>query len=152
MPRFPVPPAVPATVAGFVLAGFALAACTGLTAGRETSARLTAPASRDSAWARVKRAMQAEVFTIESQDSLAGEIGGTRYPSPNTTTGSGLACRLRVSLALAPASGDSTEISGRGLWTVYKAGRDSGRAVGPCDQELAQTMARLQQAAAPPTP
>ncbi len=140
-----------AGLASALLAPVVLAACTGLTAGNPAKLSLTAPVAYDSAWARVKRSMTGEVFTLERQDSIAGVLTGTRYPSPNTKVGSSLACRLKVSVALQPQH-DATAISSEGLWTVYAPSQDRARATAPCDEELRETISRIQSAANPPTP
>lgn len=58
-----------------------------------------APVSRDSAWVRAKRALTAEVFTLDAQDSLRGRLTAMRYPSATAKAGTSSACRV----GLAPA-------------------------------------------------
>src|SRR5678815_596268 len=75
-------------------------ACAGLTAGPEAKAQLSVPASRDSAYVRARRAVQAETFTLDMVDSSGGRLAGTRYPSTNAKLGSGAACRVTLMLSL----------------------------------------------------
>ena len=56
-----------------------LGACTGLVAGPESSQVTPVSASRDSAYTRARRAMQAETFTVDVADSVGGRIVATRY-------------------------------------------------------------------------
>lgn len=58
-----------------------LSGCTGLVAGSEVKATTPVPASRDSAYVRTRRALQAESFTMNVVDSSGGILTGTRYPS-----------------------------------------------------------------------
>jgi hypothetical protein len=76
----------------------AAAGCTGLVAGPESSALTPVSASRDSAYVRARRAMQAEAFTVDVADSLAGRITATRYTSSNAQLGTSTACRVRLAL------------------------------------------------------
>src|SRR5215210_5958374 len=79
------------------------AACTGLSAGPEVSASMPVPVSRDSAWVRAKRALQAEVFSISAEDSLQGRLSAMRYPSAAAKVGTAAVCRVQVSLTIAGA-------------------------------------------------
>src|ERR687890_149728 len=91
-----VPPLGPLPCVAVLL----LAACTGLTAGPEVSAVTPVPVSKDSAWVRTKRALTAEVFTLDVQDSLGGRITAMRYPSATAKAGTAASCRVQLSLGL----------------------------------------------------
>jgi hypothetical protein len=73
-------------------------ACTGLVAGPESSSVTPIPASRDSAYARARRALQGESFTMDLIDSTRGVLIGTRWPSASAQQGTRAACQVTVAL------------------------------------------------------
>ena len=113
-----------------------LAACTGLSAGPEVSSMAPVPASRDSAWVRAKRALTAETFTLDVQDSLGGRITAMRYPSATAKVGTAAACR--VQLALASSS----------RWIAPAEMAQSKPDV--CEKDRQETLARIQEVVVPP--
>jgi hypothetical protein len=128
------------------LALFLLAACTGLAAGPEASAVTPVPASRDSAWVRAKRALTAEVFTVDVQDSLQGRITATRYPSSSAKVGTAAACRVQLALAL-DGSSDGTQVASTSRWIAPEVTSDSN--AGICEKERQETLDRILLVVAP---
>jgi hypothetical protein len=126
-----------------------LAACTGLAAGPEVSAVTPVPASRDSAWVRAKRALTAEVFTLDVQDSLNGRITAMRYPSANYKVGTPQACRVGLALAIA-GTGDEAKVSSTSRWLAPEMSSETNAKV--CEQERQETLDRILAVVAPPPP
>ena len=124
-----------------------LAACTGLTAGPEVSAVTPVPATRDSAWVRAKRALTAEVFTLDVQDSLGGRITAMRYPSASAKPGTAAACRVGLALAI-EGSGDHADVSTTSRWLAPEVTAESNPSV--CEQERQETLERVLLVVAPP--
>lgn len=127
----------------------AVASCTGLVAGPETSAVTPVPASRDSAYVRAKRALQAELFTVDIADSAGGHLTGTRYPSSSGKLGTSAACRMRLALDV---RGDSqqSEVASTSRWLAAEQMEQEAPKV--CDQERTDVLARISQTLNPPTP
>lgn len=122
-----------------------LAACTGLAAGPELSGVTPVPASRDSAWVRAKRALTAEVFTLDVQDSLSGRITAMRYPSATAKVGTVAACRVRLALQV-EGSGDTASVTSASRWIAPEA-----MAAKPdlCEQDRRETLDRILLVVAP---
>ena len=125
-----------------------LAACTGLSAGPEVSAVTPVPASRDSAWVRAKRALTAEVFTLDVQDSVAGRITAMRYPSATAKLGSPAACRVQLALTF-EGSRDTASVASASRWIAPEA-----MAARPdlCEQDRRETLDRILLVVAPAPP
>ena len=87
-----------AAIPALLVAQICLPGCTGLVAGPEVKAATPVPASRDSAYARTRRALQAESFTIDVVDSSGGHLTGTRYPVADAKLGTSAKCRVAVVL------------------------------------------------------
>ncbi len=121
-------------------------ACTGLTAGPEVRAASPVPASRDSAYARVRRALTAETFTLDVVDSLGGHITGTRFPSANSKVGSAQSCRVALALDVR-GSADSAELASTSRWLAPEPMAESAPKV--CEQERADVLERIQLTVAP---
>ena len=124
-----------------------LAACTGLTAGPDVSAVTPVPASRDSAWVRAKRALTAESFTLDVQDSVGGRITAMRYPSASAKVGTQAACRVHLALALSGAA-DGSQLASSSQWIAPEA-----MATGQpdlCEQDRKETLDRILLVVAPP--
>jgi hypothetical protein len=122
-------------------------ACTALTPGPEVSAATPVPASRDSAYARVRRALTAEAFTLDVVDSSGGHITGTRYPSANSKLGSAQACRVMLDLNLRGGA-DSAELATTSRWLAPQAMAESAPKV--CEQERVDVLDRIQETVVPP--
>jgi hypothetical protein len=127
-------------------AALSLGACTGLAAGPETAATTPMPVPRDSAWARARRALTAEVFTVESADSLKGRIVATRYASSSAKVGTPQACRVLVAIDLS-GTGASTELAARSRWVAPQQMADKAEQV--CGQERDETMQRIAETISP---
>jgi hypothetical protein len=123
----------------------ALAGCTGLAAGPEVSTTTPAPVSRDSAYVRAKRGVQAEGFTLDVQDSLGGRITGLRYPSSNARVGTAAACRVQLALAL-HGGADRTDIGWTSRWIAPVAMASDTL----CETDRTETLARIEQVITPP--
>ena len=123
-----------------------LAACTGLTAGPEVSAVTPVPASRDSAWVRAKRALTAEVFTFDVQDSLGGHLTAMRYPSATAKAGTAAACRVGLALAI-EGSGDNASLATTSRWLAPEVSSTTNAQV--CERERQETLDRILLVVAP---
>ena len=121
-------------------------ACTGLAAGPEVSASTPVPVTKDSAWVRAKRAVQAEVFSISAEDSAGGHLSAMRYPSSTAKVGTVAACRVQLSLTIAGAA-NNAELVSTSRWIAPTA-----MAATPsiCDQDRKDVLDRIQQTIAPP--
>ena len=129
-----------------IWAVMATSACTGLAAGPESKAQVPVPASRDSAFVRARRAVQAETFTLDKVDSSGGQLVGTRYPSANAKVGSAAACRITLMLGI---QGDAQQanVTTTSRWVAPT--RMSAEAPKVCEQERAQVLERITQTVAP---
>ena len=141
MRRSVAPTAVPC------LLSLLLAACTGLSAGPEVSAVTPVPAPRDSAWVRTKRALTAESFTLDVQDSVGGRITGMRYPSATAKVGTQAACRVHLALQLEGAA-ERSQLSSSSQW-IAPATMASGKP-DLCEQDRRETLDRILLVVAPP--
>lgn len=105
------------------------------------------PASRDSAWVRAKRALTAEVFTFDVQDSLGGRLTGMRYPSATAKVGTPAACRVQLALAIR-GTAESPEVASSSRWIAPEVMARSD--VGTCEKDRQETMDRILAVVAPP--
>ena len=124
-----------------------LAACTGLSAGPEVSAVTPVPASRDSAWVRAKRALTAESFTLDVQDSVGGRITAMRYPSATAKVGTQAACRVHLAMTVTGAA-EGSELTSNSQW-VAPAAMATGKPE-LCEQDRHETLDRILLVVAPP--
>ena len=122
-------------------------ACTGLVAGPEATAIAPVTASRDAAYVRARRAMQAEAFTVDVADSLGGRITGTRYTSSNAQIGSSAACRVGLALQV---EGDSekAQVATTSRWLAPEPMEEQAPTV--CEKERIEVLTRLTQTIEPP--
>jgi hypothetical protein len=123
------------------------AGCTGLSAGPEVSTTTPVPVSRDSAYVRAKRAVQAEGFTLDVQDSLGGRLAGLRYPSSTAQMGTAAACRVQLTLAL-QGGPERTEVGWTSRWIAPVAMAKTTNDV--CETDRTETLDRIQQVIVPP--
>ena len=124
--------------------------CSGLLAGPETASVTPVPASRDSAFVRARRALQAESFTLNRVDSTGGQLSGTRWPGSNAQLGTATACHVTVALQI---QGDAarSEVATTSRWVA--PGSMSDKAPKVCEQERSQVLERTNQVLVPePTP
>jgi hypothetical protein len=121
--------------------------CSGLAAGPEVSTTTPVPVSRDSAYVRAKRAVQAEGFTLDVQDSLGGRLVGLRYPSLTARTGTAAACRVQLALAL-HGGPERTDLGWTSRWIAPVAMAESKNEV--CETDRTETLARIEQVIVPP--
>ena len=126
---------------------FSIVGCTGLTAGPEVAVVAPVAASRDSAWVRAKRALTAEVFTVDVQDSLGGHLTAMRYPSATAKVGTAAACRVQLDLKL-EGSSTSAALAGQSRWIAPEVSQDANAKV--CEQERQETVARILAVVSPP--
>jgi hypothetical protein len=121
-------------------------ACTGLVAGPEATAIASVTVSRDSAYARARRAVQAEAFTVDIADSLGGHIAGIRYPSSNAQIGSSAAWRVRLALQV---QGDSerAQVATTSSWLAPEPMAEQAPTV--CEKERAEVLTRVTQTIEP---
>jgi hypothetical protein len=120
--------------------------CTGLAAGPEVSTSTPVPVSRDSAYVRAKRAVQAEGFTLDVQDSLRGQLAGLRYPSANARMGTAAVCRVQLALAL-HGGPERTDLGWTSRWIAPGAMAESPEV---CETDRTETLARIEQVIVPP--
>jgi hypothetical protein len=122
-------------------------ACTGLAAGPESSAQRPVPVSRDTAWARARRALTTEVFTMDLVDSTGGQLVGTRFSSANVRPGTQAACRVRLALGI---QGDAhqAELNSTSRWIAPETMLDKAPEV--CDRERTQVLDRINTTIVPP--
>ncbi len=122
----------------------AVLACTGLMAGPvqpDSTTALTGVAP-DSAYKRARAQLGTEVFTIVEENVGERWIKATRYPSPTAKANSAPACRLIVTVHV-----EETDVRTTGQWAASEElTTEAGRAT--CDQELAETQARVEHFAA----
>jgi hypothetical protein len=126
-----------------------LAACTGLSAGPEVSAVTPVPASRDSAWVRTKRALTAESFTVDVNDSVGGRITAMRYPSATAKVGTQAACRVHLAMTLTGAT-DRSELTSSSQWVAPVAMATGKPEL--CEQDRKETLDRILLVVAPTPP
>lgn len=122
-------------------------ACTGLVAGPEATAIAPVTASRDSAYVRARRAVQAEAFTVDIADSLGGRITGTRYASSNAQIGSSAACRVRLALQV-QGDRERAQVATTSRWLAPGPMEEQASTV--CEKERAEVLTRVTQAIEPP--
>jgi hypothetical protein len=122
-----------------------VAAC-GLTAGPEVSAVTPVPASRDSAWVRAKRALTAEVFTLDVQDSVAGRLTAMRYPSATAKVGTAAACRVQLAMTL-EGSAESSQVTSASRWIAPEAMASEKSDL--CENDRRETVERILLVVAP---
>ena len=124
-----------------------LTSCTGLVAGPEVKASTPVPASRDSAYVRTRRALQAESFTLDVVDSSGGHLTGTRYPGADAKLGTSAKCRVAVALEV---GGDEqhADVASASRWIAPDAMIDQAPEV--CEEERTQVLDRMAQVLVPP--
>jgi hypothetical protein len=124
-----------------------LAGCTQLVAGPEVAGTTPVAASRDSTWARARRGLSSETFTMDVVDSSGGHLTGTRYPSSSAKLGTPDICRVVLAMDI---SGDSREavVATRTRWVAPRqmAEKDSSM----CEENRQEVLDRLNQSLAPP--
>jgi hypothetical protein len=130
-----------------VALGTSVAACTGLVAGPEATTITSVPASRDSAYVRTRRALQAESFTLDMVDSSGGHLTGTRYPSSDAKLGTSAKCRIAIALDLR-GTDQAAEVSSTSRWVAPDAMQDNAPQV--CDRERLDVLQRMNQVLVPP--
>ncbi len=96
---------------------------------------------------RAKRAVQAEGFTLDVQDSLAGRLTGLRYPSSTAKMGTAAACRVQLALAL-HGGPERTDIGWTSRWIAPVAMATTPNKV--CETDRTETLARIEQVITPP--
>jgi hypothetical protein len=120
-----------------------------LSAGPEVAATTPVPASRDSAYTRAKRALAAELFTLDVVDSTGGHLTAMRYPASSAHMGSAGACRLKLALNISGDAGQS-EVQANSRWISAEPMLDKAPTV--CEQERQDVLGRLALVIAPPPP
>jgi hypothetical protein len=132
-----------------IVAGCSLASagCTGLAAGPESSAQTPVPVSRDSAWARARRALATEAFTLDVVDSTGGQLIGTRYASANAKLGTQPACRMTLALGIRGDT-EQSELTSTSRWVASEQMVDKAPEV--CERERTQVLERIATTVAPP--
>ena len=118
-----------------------LSACTGLMAGPATSNASVIAAGRDSTWARARRAMAADFFTLDVADSVAGVMSGVRHPKPGVLPMDPYACRLHLTYTMGPGI-DSTPVEVKTQWAA-PAKKDGSPTV-DCVPESADVVSRME--------
>jgi hypothetical protein len=134
---------------GLLCAAAMVSGCTGLMAGPESSIKTPVPASRDSAYTRARRALTAEVFTLDVTDSVGGRLIGTRFPSRDARVGTAAACRVRLALTV-EGNEQQAEVESTSRWLAPEAMSDQAPKV--CDEERNQVLERIAETLAPPSP
>lgn len=122
-------------------------ACTGLVAGPESTATAPVTVSRDSAYVRARRAVQAEAFTVDVADSLAGLITGTRYASSNAQIGTSAACRVRLALQV-QGNSEGAQVATTSRWLAPEPMEEKAATV--CEKERGEVLTRVNQTIEPP--
>lgn len=123
-----------------------LTACTGLVAGAPVQASSTVPVKSDSAWARARRAVAAEVMTIEKADSISGLLIARRYPKTTAADNALERCHVLVHLNLMP-SGDGTDLKWETMWVAPAAMASTQPPV--CEDEREGVQSRIQSTISP---
>jgi hypothetical protein len=121
--------------------------CTGLAAGPESSAQTPVPVSRDSAWARARRALSSEAFTLDVVDSSGGRLTGTRYASAGAKQGTQSACRMTLALGIR-GDAEQSELNSTSRWIASEKMADKAPKV--CELERTQVLERIATTVAPP--
>lgn len=124
----------------------AIGGCSGLVAGPESSSVTPIPASRDSAYARSRRALQGESFTLDVVDSAGGRLTGTRWPSASAQQGTSAACHVMVALQV-QGDNNSSEVTSTSRWVA--PGGMSDKAPTVCEKERTEVLDRTAQVLAP---
>ena len=133
--------------AALFVAVLSLGACTGLVPGPESGQLTPVSASRDSAYARARRAMQAETFTVEVADSVGGHIVATRYAGASAKLGNPTACRLKVALDVR-GSGEAVQVATTSRWLAPEPMQEQAPVV--CEKERTDVLARVAETIEPP--
>jgi hypothetical protein len=96
---------------------------------------------------RAKRALAAEVFTLDVQDSVGRRLAATRYPSASAKLGTTAACRAHLALAL---DGDAsrTQLAATSRWIAPERTTETNGSVREGERQA--TLERIQQVIAPP--
>jgi hypothetical protein len=110
------------------------------------SAVTPVPASRDSAWVRARRALAAELFTVDVQDSSRGRITAMRYPSASAKAGTAAACRVGLDLGLS-GSPERAQVATTSRWIAPRI--TSASDAGICEKERQETLDRILVVVAP---
>ena len=121
--------------------------CTGLAAGPEASAQTPVPVSQDSAWARARRALSSEAFTLDVVDSSGGRLIGTRYASAGAKQGTQPACSMTLALGIR-GDAEQAELSSTSRWIASEKMADKAPEV--CERERTQVLERIATTVAPP--
>jgi hypothetical protein len=129
------------------LVSLLLAACTGLSAGPEVTAVTPIPAPRDSAWVRAKRALAAESFTLDLQDSVGGRITAMRYPGATAKIGTPAACRVHLA-ATVTGAGVGAQLTSTSQWVAPAV--MAGEKPDLCERDRQETLDRILLVVAPP--
>lgn len=135
-----------AVVAGGLLL-LSTGACSGLVAGPKSSSVTPVPASRDSTYARARRALQGESFTMDVVDSTGGRLVGTRWPSSSAQQGTSTACHVSLTLEI-KGDGTRSQVASTSRWIA--PGSMSDKAPTVCEQERTQVLERTNQVLVPP--
>jgi hypothetical protein len=137
-----------AAIPALLAAQICLAGCTGLVAGPGVKASTPVPASRDSAYARTRRALQAESFTMDVVDSSRGHLTGTRYPSADARLGTSAKCRVAVALDVR-GSEQQAVVASTSRWIAPDAMMDKASQV--CEEERTDVLERMNEVLVPAT-
>ena len=121
--------------------------CGRLVAGPEVAATTPVPAPRDSAYARARRGLTAESFTMDKVDSSHGHLTGTRYPSSTAKPGTQEICRVLLAMDVT-GGGEASEVTTRTRWVA--PGAMEHKAPEVCDQERKEVLERIDQTLRPP--
>ena len=135
-----------AAITALLAAQICFAGCAGLVAGPEVKASTPVPASRDSAYARTRRALQAESFTMDVVDSSRGHLTGIRYPSADAKLGTSAKCRVAVALDVR-GSEQQAEVASTSRWIAPDAMTDKASQV--CEQERTDVLQRMAEVLVP---
>ena len=135
-----------AAIPALLAAQISLTGCTGLSVGPEVKASTPVPASRDSAYARTRRALQAESFTMDVVDSSRGHLTGTRYPSADAKLGTSLKCGVAVALEVRGGE-QQAEVTSTSRWIAPDAMMDKAPRV--CEEERTAVLQRVAEGLTP---
>ena len=124
------------------------AGCTGLAAGPEASAQTPVPVSRDSAWARTRRALAFDAFSLDVVDSTHSHVAGTRYASANAKQGTAAACRMTLDLTIR-GDAQQAELASTSRWVAPQTMQDKAPQV--CERERTDVLDRINTTVAPPS-
>ncbi len=136
-----------AAILAFLAVQTGVTGCTGLVAGPEVKASTPVSASRDSAYARTRRALQAESFTLDKVDSSEGQLTGTRYPSSDAKLGTSSRCRVLLALQVR-GSDQEAEVVSTSRWAAPDAMSEEAPEV--CEQERSEVLDRMDEVLVPP--